>query len=124
VQALRHQLDARQVFREPELKVATLALRMGTAEHKLSRVVTQVLGEKNFNQMLNRHRIELACRMLAERESARSILDISGDCGFASLGPFNRAFKAAMGCTPSAYRTARWAQAPAVPVVEVSMGIP
>lgn len=111
--ALRHQLEVLRVFREPELKVADLALRMGTAEHKLSRVVTQVLGEKNFNRMLNRHRIELACRMLAERNPARSILDISGECGFASLGPFNRAFKEAMGCTPSAYRGSCWAPIPA-----------
>lgn len=103
--ALKHQLQVLQVYREPELKVADLAQRMGTAEHKLSRVVTQVLGEKNFNHMLNRHRIELACRMLAEHKSARSILDVSSECGFASLGPFNRAFKAATGCTPSTYRS-------------------
>ncbi len=107
--AVRHHLEVLHVYREPELKVATLAQRIGTAEHKLSRVITQVLGEKNFNQMLNRHRTELACRMLAERESMRSILDISCDCGFGSLGAFNRAFKAATGCTPSAYRAARWA---------------
>ena len=108
--ALQHQLQVLQAYREPELKVADLARRIGTAEHKLSRVITQVLGEKNFNRMLNRHRIELACRMLAEPDSKRSILDISGECGFASLGPFNRAFKAAMACTPSDYRAARRTQ--------------
>jgi AraC-like DNA-binding protein len=89
-EAVRHHLEVLHVYREPELKVAALAQRIGTAEHKLSRVITQVLGEKNFNQMLNRHRTELACRMLAERDSMRSILDISGDCGFGSLGAFNR----------------------------------
>ncbi|UWX04873.1 hypothetical protein H1235_08335 [Pseudoxanthomonas sp. NC8] len=37
--ALRHQLDVREVYREPELKVADLARRLGTAEHKLSRLI-------------------------------------------------------------------------------------
>lgn len=104
--ALRYQLETLQVYCEPELKVADLACRLGTAEHRLSRLITQGLGEKNFNQMLNRHRIAHACRLLAEPASTSSILEISGRCGFASLGPFNRAFKAAMGCTPTAYRSA------------------
>lgn len=103
-QALRHQLETLHAYREPELKVAELALRLSTSEHKLSRVITQELGERNFNQLINRYRIAEACRLLAGADSARSILEISGDCGFASLGPFNRAFKAATGRTPSAYR--------------------
>ena len=41
-----------------------------------------------------------------EADDDATILDISGDAGFASLGPFNRAFKAATGCTPTAYRAA------------------
>ena len=106
VDALRYQLDALQVHCEPELKVADLASRLGTAEHRLSRLITQGLGEKNFNQMINRHRIAHACGLLAVAGSTASILEISGRCGFASLGPFNRAFKAAMGCTPTAYRAA------------------
>lgn len=102
-EALRRALEVHQVYREPELKVADLARRLGTTEHRLSRLVTQGLGEKNFNQLVNRHRIAHACRLL-DQDEATTILDISGDCGFASLGPFNRAFKAATGLTPSAYR--------------------
>lgn len=104
--ALQHQLEVLQVYREPELKVLDLAGRLRVPEHRLSRLITQALGEKNFNQLVNRYRIAYACRRLAEPEAADSILDISGDAGFASLGPFNRAFKAAMDCTPSAYRAA------------------
>lgn len=102
--AIRYQLEVRQVFREPELKVADLAERLNSAEHRVSRVITQVLGERNFNQMNNRYRIAHACQLLQDANSTQSVLDISQDCGFASLGPFNRAFKATMGCTPSAYR--------------------
>lgn len=103
-EALRQQLDVRQVYREPELKVADLARRLGVAEHRLSRLISQTLGEKNFNQLINRHRVAHACRLLTAPDQRASILDISADSGFASLGPFNRAFKAAIGCTPSAYR--------------------
>ena len=109
--ALQHQLDVLQVYREPELKVLDLAERLRVPEHRVSRLVTQGLGEKNFNQLINRHRIAYACGRLAAPDDDASILDISGDAGFASLGPFNRAFKAAMDCTPSAYRSARRAQA-------------
>ena len=104
LRALRHQMDVLHAYREPDLKVLDLAHRLGTAEYRLSRLVTQVLGEKNFNQMINRHRIEDACRRLADAAATTSVLEISGEVGFASLGPFNRAFKAATGCTPTAYR--------------------
>lgn len=109
--ALQRQLDTLQVYREPELKVADLAHRLGIAEYRLSRLLTQGLGEKNFNQMVNRHRIAYACARLADADDEATILDISGDAGFASLGPFNRAFKTAMACTPTAYRAAHRATA-------------
>ena len=75
-------------------------------EHRVSRLIGQSLGEANFNQWVNRHRVAHARRLLADPACSASILDISGDAGFASLGPFNRAFKAATGCTPTAYRAA------------------
>lgn len=105
--AIRHQLEVLHVFREPELKVADLAERLNYPEYKVSRVITQILCERNFNQLINRYRIKHACQLLSDRDSTQSVLDISLECGFASLGPFNRAFKAAMGCTPSAYRMAK-----------------
>ncbi|MFC6185558.1 helix-turn-helix domain-containing protein [Pseudoxanthomonas japonensis] len=111
--ALRHQMEVLHAYREPELKVLDLAHRLGIAEHRLSRLITQVKGERNFNQMINRYRIEDACRRLADPAATPSVLEISGAVGFASLGPFNRAFKAAMGCTPTAYRAACRAQAAA-----------
>lgn len=104
--ALKHQLQVLQAYREPELRVTELAARVGTAEHRLSRFITQRLGEKNFNQMLNRYRVAHACRLLAMRDGFGTVLDVSFESGFASLGPFNRAFKSLMGCTPTAYRTA------------------
>jgi AraC-like DNA-binding protein len=101
--AIIAQLEQGQLFREAQLKVADLALHLHVAEHKISRAITQVLGERNFNQLINRYRIAYACEQLLAN-AARPVIDISADSGFASLGPFNRAFKAAMACTPSEYR--------------------
>ena len=102
--ALAYQLETLQVYREPDLKVVDLARRIGVAEHKLSQFIIKGLGEKNFNQFLNRNRIAYACKRLAEMDGDASILAISADAGFGSLGPFNRAFKAATGVTPTTFR--------------------
>ena len=103
---LSHQLEVLQVYREPDLRVAELAARLGTAEYRLSKLITQQLGERNFNQLLNRYRVAHACRLLAAPSGFENILQVSLESGFASLGPFNRAFKSMMGCTPSEYRVA------------------
>jgi AraC-like DNA-binding protein len=112
--AIRTALEQRALYREPELKVADLAEAIGSVEHKVSRAITKGLGERNFNQLVNRYRIAHACRLLLAHPS-RSVLEISGDSGFASLGPFNRAFKAATGATPSAWRAAQRASSADLP---------
>lgn len=101
--AVLRALQVDRLHRQPELKVADLARHVGSAEHRVSRVITRVLGERNVQQLLNRHRIADACDLLVAHP-ARAILAISEQAGFASLGPFNRAFKAETGCTPSAWR--------------------
>lgn len=102
-EAILRVLETRALYRDPELKVADLAAAVGSVEHKVSRAITQALGERNFNQLVNRHRIAHACRMLAAGEG-RSVLEVSLESGFGSLGPFNRAFKAATGLTPTEWR--------------------
>jgi AraC-like DNA-binding protein len=92
----------------PNLKVADLARRLGEPDYKVSRCITASLGFANFNQMLNAYRVARAREMLADPALRnRSILLIALDCGFGSIGPFNRAFKAAAGVTPRAFRNAR-----------------
>ncbi len=113
-QSIVRLLEEEQVYREPELRVVDLATRLGTVEYRVSRAITQGLGEDNFNRLVNRYRIAHACRLLADPATDDTVLEICLASGFASLGPFNRAFKAATGCTPSAYRaTHRSGVAPA-----------
>lgn len=102
--AIDRAMTVDRLYRNPELRTADLAEHVRSTEHKVSRAISVVLGERNFNQLINRHRIACACTLLADPASRTPIIDIAHTSGFASLGPFNRAFKATMDCTPSAYR--------------------
>ena len=64
-----------------------------------------------FAAYLNGHRIAEARTALADPSQGEvPILTIALDAGFGSLGPFNRAFKADTGVTPSEYRRAALGQ--------------
>lgn len=94
-------------FATPELKVADLADLLGEQEYKVTQCITGSLGYRNFNHMINSHRIDSAKEALASPENkGRPILLVAFDCGFNSIGPFNRAFKRQVGMTPREYRAA------------------
>lgn len=108
--ALAAQLDRlmRQdrIYREEGLTIAALALRLKTPEHKLRRLINQELGHRNFSAFLNQWRLGDAKQALADpAQRDVPISTIGLDAGFQSLGPFNRAFKADTGLTPSEFRT-------------------
>ena len=93
-----------------------MADRLGLPEHKLRRLINQQLGWRNFNQYLNAYRLADAKAALADPLQAEvPVLTIAMDAGFQSLGPFNRAFKADTGVTPSEYRRQALASPPPVP---------
>lgn len=99
-------LREQRIYTDPNLKVADLATRLGEPEYRITQSITGALGQRNFNRLVNRYRIDEAKRMLVDpRCSDYSILAIAMDCGFGSIGPFNRAFKEDTGVTPGAYRT-------------------
>lgn len=92
------------VHLDPELRIGDVAARLNAPEHRVSRCIGAATGFPNFNRLINHHRVEAAKRLLASPDQARSILQIALDCGFASLGPFNRAFREETGTTPRTYR--------------------
>ena len=89
----------------PELKIGDVAARLGEPEHRVSQCISTALGFANFNRWINHHRIARAKGLLADPDERRSILEIAFACGFASLGPFNRAFRDEVGTPPRAYRS-------------------
>lgn len=92
-------------FRETGLAVPVLAAKLGYPEHRLRSLINGKLGYRNFSAFLNSYRIRAAMNQLADPERARTqVLAIALDLGYASVGPFNRAFKEATGMTPTDYR--------------------
>ncbi|MBN8551346.1 MAG: helix-turn-helix transcriptional regulator [Caulobacterales bacterium] len=115
-------LNDQAVFADPDVRIGDVAARLGESEHRVSRCISAALGYANFNRLINHHRIRLARHLLAQAEERRTILEIALDCGFASIGPFNRAFKAETGMTPRAYRAEALARPTADPACPARAG--
>lgn len=94
------------IHREQDLTIAVLAEKVGVPEHRLRHLINQELGFRNFSAFLNEKRIEEARTLLADPEQAqRQVIQIALDLGYGSVGPFNRAFRAATDMTPTQFRT-------------------
>lgn len=93
------------LFLQPNLKIADIARRLDVPEYRVSIALRAHLHARNFNQYVNQLRIKHAQTLLADSDkSAWPVLVVGLESGFASVGPFNRAFKAMTGYTPNQYR--------------------
>jgi AraC-like DNA-binding protein len=105
VEALMRLMGDERIYRHDNITIGTLATKLGIPEYRLRRLINQRLGYRNFNVFLNNHRIEEAKAALSDPTQAEvPVITIAMDAGFQSLGPFNRAFKATTGVTPTEYR--------------------
>lgn len=105
IDALMRLMADERIYRHDNVTIGTLATRLGIPEYRLRRLINQRLGYRNFNVFLNEHRIAEAKAALADPSQAEvPVITIAMDAGFQSLGPFNRAFKATTGVTPTEYR--------------------
>jgi AraC-like DNA-binding protein len=104
-QALERTMVQERAYRDEGLSVATLAMRLAVPEYRLRRLINQRLGHRNFNAFVNGYRLAEASGALADpRRRDLPVLSIALEAGFQSIGPFNRAFKAATGLTPTEFR--------------------
>jgi AraC-like DNA-binding protein len=109
---LDHLMTVERVYRREGLAIGALAASLDVPEYRLRQAINEGLGYRNFNAFLNHYRLgeaKAALSDLTQREVP--VLTIAMDAGFQSIGPFNRAFKAETGVTPSEFR--REALAPA-----------
>jgi AraC-like DNA-binding protein len=105
IDALMRLMGDERIYRHDNITIGTLATKLGIPEYRLRRLINQRLGYRNFNVFLNEHRIAEAKAALADPSQAEvPVITIAMDAGFQSLGPFNRAFKATTGVTPTEYR--------------------
>ncbi len=102
---LDHLMTVERTYRQEGLAIGALAARLDVPEHRLRQAINEGLGYRNFNAFLNRYRIEDARLALSDATQREvPVLTIAMDAGFQSLGPFNRAFKAETGVTPTEFR--------------------
>ena len=116
---LEHLMMAERAYRREGMTIGSLAALMSLPEYRLRQIINEGLGHRNFNAFLNRYRIDEAKGGLADvSQKDVSVLTIAMDAGFQSLGPFNRAFKADTGLTPTEFRRLALAKTPSKPPSE------
>ncbi len=104
-QTLLALMEEQRVYTNHGLTIADLAKQVDLPAHKLRKLINQSMGFRNFSSYLNKYRLAEVKRLLADPNHARlPILSLAMESGFSSLAPFNRAFKASEGITPTQYR--------------------
>jgi AraC-like DNA-binding protein len=108
---LDHLMTVERVYRQEGLTIGGLAAKLDLPEYRLRQVINEGLGYRNFYAFLNRYRLDEAKAALSD-QSQRDVpvLTVAIDAGFQSIGPFNRAFKAETGLTPTEFRRDALAQ--------------
>ncbi|EDQ34498.1 AraC-type DNA-binding domain-containing protein [Hoeflea phototrophica DFL-43] len=93
------------LYLEPGLTIGGLADVLQVPEHRLRKLINRGLGYRNFAAFINDYRIAEAKRRLSDPELAREqIIQHAFSLGYASLAPFNRAFRERVGVSPTEYR--------------------
>ena len=95
-------LVSKKPYLDNELRLANLADQLGFSTHLLSKVINQK-SAGNFNNFVNRYRLEAAEILLKEDQEA-SVKTIYFEVGFNSKAAFYAAFKEKHNCTPVQYR--------------------
>jgi AraC-like DNA-binding protein len=102
---LDHLMTVERVYRQEGLTIGMLAAKLDLPEYRLRQVINEGLGYRNFNAFLNRYRLDEAKAWLSDvSQRDVPVLTLALDAGFQSIGPFNRAFKADTGVTPTEFR--------------------
>jgi len=100
--ALQRAMQEQHLYRQEGLTLAALAATLHLGEAALRSLINQQLGYRNFNDFLHHYRLEEAAERLAHEDFP--ILTIALECGYGSIGPFNRAFRQRFGMTPTEHR--------------------
>ena len=93
------------IHQQSGLTIRSLSEQLNHPEHHLRKLINGHLGFRNFSEFLNSYRVADAKIVLADPQAVRTpVLTIALELGYGSIGPFNRAFKAATNMTPTEFR--------------------
>lgn len=96
-------LELNQSYKNKGFTMRDLASEMNMQPYVLSAVINQV-HQTNFNDFLNRYRIEYAIKLIEKGDGKMLTLEgLSNQCGFSNRNSFTNAFKKHTGNTPSAF---------------------
>ncbi|MBL7797018.1 MAG: helix-turn-helix transcriptional regulator [Saprospiraceae bacterium] len=94
-----------EFWRTEGLTIRQLAEHLNLKEYRLRQVINQYLGYRNFNDYLHSFRINKACELLSDPiQRDMTVLEIAYQVGYASLAPFNKAFRELTGMSPTEWR--------------------
>jgi len=103
---IRRKLEARlaedAIYKRSDLSLRLLSETLKENPHYVSQVISQEMNT-SFYELVNRHRIEHAKRLLRESPD-ESVLSIAMNVGFNSKSAFHAAFRRCTGATPTEFR--------------------
>lgn len=91
-----------ELFRNPNLKVADVAVELHILPQRLSQFVNDNLG-KSFSLLINEYRIDAAKEALVKNDKY-TLEAIGYECGFNSKSTFYTTFKNLTGLTPASFK--------------------
>lgn len=101
---LQQIMETEKPYLDNEMNLVKLAQHAGMTVREISYVINQGFGE-NFNQFVNRYRIEESKKLLLdEKQGHLNMLGIAYQAGFNSKTIFNTTFKKMVGMTPSEFQ--------------------
>ncbi|MEZ4944109.1 MAG: helix-turn-helix domain-containing protein [Cyclobacteriaceae bacterium] len=97
---------SKKAFLNRDLTLVILAEQINEKPHFISQTLSSHVGE-NFNDFVNRYRIEYAKSLLRDKKYAHFKIEaIASESGFNNKVTFNKAFSKFVATTPSAFRDA------------------
>ena len=105
VARIRAAFESEHVYRRMGLTVGALAAYLKIPEYRLRALIHSDLGFRNFNTLLHHYRVAEVSEALADpNQDDTPVLTLALSAGYQSITPFNRAFRALQGMTPSQFR--------------------